>query len=83
MRYFGSSRLLLILCSFACAICFILSANCINSHKETNSNIILEILECIEKFHKIQKTKEQYQRLMINNLIDRLKNMHMYNLRLR
>lgn len=74
---------ILILCSFACAISFILSANCMNFHKETNSNILLEILECIEKFHKIQKTKEQYQKLMINNLIDRLKNEHMYNSRLR
>ena len=54
-----------------------------NFHKETNSNILLEILECIEKFHKIQKTKEQYQKLMINNLIDRLKNEHIYNSRLR
>ncbi len=80
-------QLILIFCSFACVIDFILTANCMNYHerKGKNSNLVLELLECIEKFKKIQETEEhsEYQRLMIKSLMDRLKNMHMNNLRLR
>jgi hypothetical protein len=75
-------QLILALISFACAIS-LLSTNYMNFHKENNPKKVLELLQCIEKMHKIQKTKEQYQRLMITNLMDRLKNEHMYNSRLR
>ena len=52
-----------------------------HERKEKNSNLVLELLECIEKFKKEEHT--EYQRLMIKSLMDRLKNMHMNNLRLR